>query len=103
VRSLDDNNFDGEPDEWWTYSNGTLVKMERHGFQRHARCVLHIQIWVIQQVDYMPNGAKFATQREVFQNGVLVEILQGADGRGNFKEAVQYDPFFNPITTNRPH
>lgn len=35
------------------------------------------------------------------KNSVLVEVLREADGSGNFKEAVQYDPFFNPISTNK--
>jgi hypothetical protein len=55
---------------------------------------------ILQQVDIRPNGAKFATQRWIYQNGVLVEIWRSGDNNGNFKEVVRYDPFFNPISTN---
>jgi hypothetical protein len=52
-------------------------------------------------MDIRPNGAKFATKRELYQNGVLVEVLENSDGKGNFKEAVRYDPFLNPVSTNK--
>jgi hypothetical protein len=101
VRSLVDNNFDGKPDETWVYSNGTLVSMEKDtDFNGTPDMFCTYKYGVIQQTDYRPNGAKFATVRELFQNGVLVEILRGGDAGGNFKEAVRYDPFFNPISTN---
>ena len=51
-------------------------------------------------MDMKPNGSKFATQRWLYQNGVLTEILRGGDSNGNFKEDVHYDPFFNPIPIN---
>jgi hypothetical protein len=47
-----------------------------------------------------PNGAKFTTVHEIYQNGVLTEIDRGGDSNGNFKEKVRYDPFFDPIGTN---
>jgi hypothetical protein len=103
ARSEDDNNFDGKPDETWTYSNGTLVKMEKDtDFNGTPDMFCTYKYGVVQQVDIMPNGAKFATVRELFKNGVLVEILRGGDAEGNFNEAVRYDPFFNPISTNKP-
>jgi len=102
-RALVDNNFDGVPDETWTYSNGALVKMEKDtDFNGIPDEFCTYKYGVIQQVDIKPNGAKFATQRDLYQNGVLVEVLRGADGSGNFKETVRYDPFFNPISTNKP-
>ena len=103
TRVEDDNNFDGKPDETWTYSNGTVVKMEKDtDFNGTPDMFCTYKYGVIQQVDFRPNGAKFATVRELYRNGVLVEILRGGDAGGNFKEAVRYDPFFNPISTNKP-
>ena len=102
-RAQNDNNFDGKPDETWTYSNGTLVKMEKDtDFNGTPDMFCTYKNGLLQQVDIMPNGAKFATVRELFQNGVLVEILRGGDAGGNFNEAVRYDAFFNPISTNKP-
>jgi hypothetical protein len=102
-RSEVDNNFDGKPDETWTYSNGALVSMEKDtDFNGKPDEFFTYKYGVVQQADIKPNGAKYATQRELFQNGVLVEILREGDGSGNFKEAVRYDPFFNPISTNKP-
>jgi hypothetical protein len=99
----DDNNFDGKPDETWTYSHGALLKMEKDtDFNGTPDMFCTYKDGLIQQVDFRPNGAKFATQRHLFQNGVLVEILRGGDANGNFKEAVRYDPFYNPISTNVP-
>jgi hypothetical protein len=102
VRSVDDNNFDGKPDETWTYSNGTVVRMEKDtDFNGTPDMFCTYKYGVVQQVDYLPNGAKFASRRELYQNGVLVEILSGGDAGGKFKEAVRYDPFANPISTNK--
>jgi hypothetical protein len=102
VRSQRDNNFDGVPDETIIYSNGTLVTMEKDtDFNGLSDEFFRYKDELIQQVEIRPNGAKFATQRELYTNGVLVEILRGSDGNGNFTEAVLYDPFFNAIGTNK--
>jgi hypothetical protein len=102
VRSELDNNFDGKPDETWTYANGTLLAMEKDtDFNGTPDLFCTYEYGILQQVDCKPNGAVFATQRHLYQNGVLVEILRRGDGAGNFKEAVRYDPFFNPISTNK--
>jgi hypothetical protein len=96
-----DNNFDGKADEWWTFSNdGTETLQKDNDFNGipDEFCVYKNRI--VQQVDMKPNGSKFTTTREIFQNGVLTEILRGGDSNGNFKEDVHYDPFFNPISPN---
>jgi len=101
INSEFDNNFDGKPDEWWTYSrNGTDTLQKDNDFNGipDEFCVYKNRI--IQQMDMKPNGSKFTTTREIFQNGVLTEILRGGDSNGNFKEEVHYDPFFNPIPIN---
>jgi hypothetical protein len=103
VRSEYDNNFDGKPDEWWTFSDGgtdTLQKDTDFNGIPDEFCTYKNQL--IQQLDIKPNGSKFTTTREIFNNGVLTEILRGGDSNGNFKEDVKYDPFFNPISTNIP-
>ncbi|HEY3855046.1 MAG TPA: hypothetical protein VGO67_11675 [Verrucomicrobiae bacterium] len=102
VRSDVDNNFDGKPDETWTYSDRTLVKMEKDmDFNGTPDEFCTYENGVIQEVDIRPNGAKFATERDLYQNGVLVETLREGDGHGNLKESVRYDPFHNPIGTNK--
>jgi hypothetical protein len=96
-----DNNFDGKTDEWWTFSNDgtdTLQKDTDFNGIPDEFCIYKNRI--IQQMDMKPNGSKFTTTREVFQNGVLTEILRGGDSNGNFNEKVRYDPFFNPIPIN---
>jgi hypothetical protein len=101
VRSEFDNNFDGKPDEFWTYSNGSPVTLEKdNDFNGVPDEFCTYKNGIIQQADWRPNGSKFTTTREIFQNGVLTEILRGGDSNGNFKEVVRYDPFFNPISTN---
>jgi hypothetical protein len=103
VRSEDDNNFDGKPDETWTYSNGTVETLEKDtDFDGTPDVFCTYKDGVLQQLDIRPNGAKFATVRELYQNGILVETLRGGDSSGNFNEAVRYDPFYNPISTNKP-
>ncbi len=101
VRSEHDNNFDGKPDEWWTFSDDgtdTLQKDTDFNGIPDEFCIYKHQI--IQELDMRPNGAKFPTVREIFQNGILTEIDRGGDSNGNFKEKVRYDPFFNPIGAN---
>jgi hypothetical protein len=98
-----DNNFDGKPDETWTYSNGSPVTLEKdNDFNGIPDEFCTYKYGIIQQADWRPNGSKFTTTREIFQNGVLTEIWRGGDSNGHFKEVVQYDPFFNPISTNIP-
>jgi hypothetical protein len=93
-----DNNFDGKPDEWWTYSrNGTDTLKKDNDFNGVPDEFVTYKHQMAQQLDMRPNGSKFTTTREIFQNGVLTEILRGGDSNGNFKEDVHYDPFFNPM------
>lgn len=102
TRVEDDNNFDGTPDETWTYSNGVVIKMEEDSdFNGTPDLFCTYKNGLVQQIDSMPNGAKFASVRELYQNGVLVEVLRGGNAAGDFKESVRYDPFLNPISTNK--
>ncbi|MGB7770210.1 MAG: hypothetical protein WBN22_15355 [Verrucomicrobiia bacterium] len=101
VRSEYDNNFDGKPDEWWTFSNGIPVSMQKDtDFNGVPDCFCTYKDDIIHEMDMRPNGAKFTTVREIFQNGVLTEVERGGDSNGNFKEKVRYDPFFNPVGSN---
>jgi hypothetical protein len=101
VRSEYDNNFDGKPDKFVTYSNGSTATLEQDTDFNGIPDEFYIfKNGVLQQEDVRPNGSKFTTTREIFQNGVLTEIWRGGDSNGHFKEVVQYDPFFNPISTN---
>ena len=96
-----DNNFDGKPDETWTYSNGSPVTLEKDtDFNGIPDEFCTYKYGILQQADWRPNGSKFTSTREIFQNGVLTEIWRGGDSNGHFKEVVRYDPFFNPISTN---
>ncbi len=101
VRSELDNNFDGKPDEWWTFhDDGTDVLERDTDFNGIPDNICTYKYGVTQQEDMKPNGSKFSTEREIFKNGVLTEIWRGGDSNGHFKEVVQYDPCFNPISTN---
>lgn len=93
-----DNNFDGKPDEIWTFSNdGTDTVQRDTDFNGIPDEFSAYKNDIIQQLEIRPNGSKFAAVREVFKNGILTEILRGGDSNGNFKEDVHYDPFFNPM------
>jgi hypothetical protein len=101
IRSEFDNNFDGKPDEFCTYSNGELVSVEQDtDFNGIPDEFYTYKNGVLRQMDVKPNGSTITATREIFQNGVLTEIWRGGDSNGNFKEVVGYDPFFNPISTN---
>jgi hypothetical protein len=98
-----DNNFDGNPDEFWTYSRGIPDTQRRDtDFKDAPDMICTYENGVLVQEDVMPNGAKFPVTRQIFQNGILTEIRRGGDSNGNFSEVVRYDPFFNPINTNTP-
>jgi hypothetical protein len=102
VRVENDNNFDGKPDEILTYSDGALVKMAKDtDFNGTPDEFCTYKDGLPQQVDFRPNGAKFPTRRELFQNGVLSEVFLEPDTNGRFTELVKYDPFSNPISTNK--
>ena len=103
VRVEYDENFDGKSDSFVTYSNGLPTTAEIDSdFNGIPDAFSSYQNGIVKQLDYRPNGSIFTTTREIFQNGVLVEIWRGGDSNGNFKEVVRYDPFFNPISTNIP-
>jgi hypothetical protein len=103
VRVEYDENFDGKPDLFVTYSNDLPASAEADtDFNGIPDVFSSYQNGMVKQVDYRPNGSKFTTTREIFQNGVLTEIWRGGDRNGNFSEVVQYDPFFNPMSTNPP-
>jgi len=103
TRSEYDNNFDGKPDMFVTYSSGCTATVELDTDFNGIPDEFYIYKYdVLQQEDVKPNGSKFTTTREIFQNGVLTEIWRGGDSNGTFKEVVRYDPFFNPISTNIP-
>jgi hypothetical protein len=98
-----DDNFDGKPDYFVTYSNSSPISGEQDTDYNGATDAFYIfKNGIVQQVDYKPNGSKFVTTREKFENGVLMEIWRGGDISGNFSEVVKYDPFFNPVSTNNP-
>jgi hypothetical protein len=101
ARIESDNNFDGNPDEWWTYSNGEVITLEKDtDFNGVPDMFCSYKNGILQQADNKPNGSAFVTEREIFKNGVLTEILRGGDSNGIFKEDVLYDPFANPVSTN---
>jgi hypothetical protein len=97
----EDNNFDGKPDAFWTYSKNELVSMEKDlDFNGVSEAFYTYKFRVPQQIDIKPNGSKFTTVREFLSNGITTEIWRGGDSNGNFREAVTYDPMSNPIRTN---
>ena len=101
VRLEYDNNFDGKADEFWTFSDDGMDTLQVDtDFNGIPDEFYTYKYHIIQQLDIKPNGSKFSTVREIFQNGVLTEIDRGGDSNGNFKEKVQYNPFFNPIGIN---
>ncbi len=101
ARVEEDNNFDGKPDEFWTYSNNSVVSMEKDtDFNGVPDEFYTYEFHLPVQLDIKPNGSKFTTVREIFSNGITTEIWSGGDSNGNFREKVAYDPFFNPIHTN---
>jgi len=103
TRSEYDNDFDGKPDETVTYSNGAPISTEKDtDFNGIPDEFCTYKYGTLQQVDFRPNSVKSTTQRWLYHNGVLMEILRGGDTNGNFKEVVRYDPFLNPISTNIP-
>jgi hypothetical protein len=102
-RSEHDNNFDGKPDEFWTYSDNELVAMEKDAdFNGVPDEFFTYKFSIPSQLDIKPNGSTFTTLREFLSNGVLTEVWSGGDSNGNFKKKVTYDPFLNPIHTNFP-
>jgi hypothetical protein len=101
TRSEYDNNFDGKPDVFWTYSDGAVVKMEKDtDFNGVPDEFYTYKFEVPLQCEIRPNRSQFVTQRYLYKDGVLVQILRGGDRMGNFEESVFYDPFGNPFRTN---
>jgi hypothetical protein len=123
-----DRNLDGKWDGWVYYEQGHVVRAEYdENFDGRRDCVVYYSNSLpttaeqdtdsngipdefitytngyIKQVDFRPNGSKFTTTREIFQNGVLTEIWRGGDEQGFFYEAEKYDPFFNKVARENPY
>jgi hypothetical protein len=103
MRSEYDNNFDGKPDVFYTYSNRVLLSVERDtDFNGTPDEFCTYKDDLLQEIDMKPNGVKYVTVREIYKDGVLTELWRDGDSNGHFKEVVRYDPFLNPIRTNTP-
>jgi len=103
VRAEYDNNFDGKPDEFWTMRPSGVDTLEKDtDFNGVPDVFCTYKYHIIQTAEIRPNGSKFATERDFYENGVLTEIWRGGDSNGNFREVIKYDPFMNPISTNTP-
>ncbi len=103
VRAEYDNNFDGKPDVFWTFSeHGTDTVQEDTDFNGIPDLFCTYKNQIIRTAELRPNGSKFATLREYFKDGNLVELWRGGDSNGNFREVIRFDPFLNPISTNTP-
>lgn len=103
VRTEYDNNFDGKPDEFWTLRPDGVDTLEKDSdFNGVPDIFFTYKYHILQQVEVRPNGSKYATQRELYTNGIMTESWLDGDSNGNFREVVKYDPFFNPISTNVP-
>ena len=67
-----DNNFDGKPDEFWTFGADGVDTLEKDtDFNGVPDMFCTYKQRIIQKVEIRPNGSKFATQREYYKNGVL--------------------------------
>jgi hypothetical protein len=96
-----DNNFDGKADSISTYSNGDILGSQKDNDFNGLPDEFGIyKFRVLQEIDFRPNGSKFTTTKEIYTNGVLSEVWRGGDSSGAFKEVVNYDAFFNPVSTN---
>ena len=101
IRTEADNNFDGKPDEFLSFTDGALVSAKRDTDFNGTPDELSIYSnSIIQQVDMKPDGSSYTKLRDFFKNGVLTEEWRGGDSNGNFKTVVRYDPFMEPISTN---
>jgi antitoxin component YwqK of YwqJK toxin-antitoxin module len=99
-----DENFDGEPDLFATYSNGVVASTEQDAdFNGVPDIFYSYKNGVLQRVDFRPNGSKFTTTREIFTNGVLIEIRRGGNSLGFFNEVEKYDSFFNLLEIKHPY
>ena len=98
-----DDNFDGRTDVWYTCDARGLYSRVRFDsdFNGVADAVSTFKNGIVTQTDWQPNGTNVITLRQVFEHGVLKEELRDEDWDGTFDVSIKYDPFANPIQTNR--
>ena len=103
TREEADDNFDGRTDVWYTCDARGLYSSVRFDtdFNGVADVVSTFKNGIVTQTDWQPNGTNVITLRQLFEHGVLKEELRDEDWDGKFDVSIKYDPFANPVQTNR--
>lgn len=104
TRGSQDDNFDGSDDCWATYTNGSVLRVAWDlDFDGKPDAFSSYRHDVISQTDYRPASTNDFLLRQVYQHGVLREELWDSDRDGFLDVQVLFDPFHQPVRTNRIH
>ena len=94
ARSEYDNNFDGKPDEWWTFSdNGTDTMQRDTDFNGVLDEFCTYKYRIIQTVDFKPNGSIPGLLGGMILFFLAVRVLplmKGVPPRGLFTVTVSF-------------
>ena len=101
-RAEADDNFDGKPDNFWTFSHGTVVTSSHDtDFNGIIDETCFFRYGVQQRCEFHPNGSKLMVKKQIFKHGVLQEELVDKDEDGIFDKRIVYDFIGNPVKTTK--
>jgi hypothetical protein len=96
----EDNNFDGEWDLWYEYSDGVMEKVHADtDFNGIADVEWKYVFGITAQGNWRPNDFETVRRRVFFKHGVPFKELADSNRDGSFDMETTYDPFGNEIST----
>lgn len=101
VRSLFDNNYDGEWDAWYFYEWRVIVS-SRHDVDFNGKT----DLWVTyksgtsETAVYRPNGNAAFGRKQQYRSGIFQAEDVDTTGDGKYDTRIKYGPFENVISSN---
>lgn len=98
VKIAYDRNFDGAPDIWGEYKDGlTLLEKEDNDFNGKPDVTYYFEKGVVSIAEFRLNEATIITKKQIFRDGVLREEWVDKDVDGKFDERIIFDLEQNPV------
>jgi hypothetical protein len=97
-----DDNFTGQPNRWTTYKDpfNSVEKVDTD-FDGKVDVTVYYVNGLVQRKDWYPGDSPIIQRREIYEHGVLKEMLSDADQDGVFHLKTTYDRYERPIETSK--
>jgi hypothetical protein len=97
-----DDNFQGQPNRWATYKDlFNYVEKVDTDFDGKPDVTVYYFNSLVQRKDWYPGDSPIIERREVYEHGVLKEVLRDTDHDGIFDSKTTYDRYERPKETTK--